>query len=804
MRLADAVLFTGAGFSVGLRNGAGEPLPLGHDLKRLLWDLCFPGEAFDETSTLQDLFDLARRSNARDLRDLLYRTFTVTAETIPDYYAAIFSLPWLRVYTLNIDTGPHAVARKYQLPRAPISISAITEGARPHSVDPGRALAIIHLNGVLNDAPDGVTFATTQYADRLTRADSLYIECANDVLLRPCVFIGTPLDESPLWQHMVQRQYRQAAAGEFRRKSFLVTPHIDRARKELLEREFNMVHLAITAEEFVNLLAPIRGAASQEGLDHLRVAARVDAPLMQVPLASSLASVAPPSDSEYLMGRAPEWSDIRGGKAIARAVDDQLSNLVRGLLDVESEPKGVVLLTGTAGSGKSSSALRLALSLSADGIETGWVDPGIEIAPLDIRRSMDRSDHPPLIIIDDADEYGNALADLASDIAGGVDRPLVVLVIRSGRVDRTSDRLSALGVPLKEMVMPHLADDEIDGLIEVLDRENRLGKLKGLPHDEQVKAFREYAGRQLLIAMLSATSGRRFEQRIQDEMDGLDLESRTVYGLVAVATAIRFGLTRDEALLAAQNPTNATLAAMETLQRRHLVVVDSKGEMRVRHRLIAEVLMSNFTSDGSLTPAVTRLGIAAASKVSSATSRNDRRYRRIRTLMNHDWLLRNIGQAAAQRFYADLEPLMRWDHHYWLQRGSIELEAGNIELAENFLNQAYALEPTDPLVETELGYLQLKMALHEPSAEEARRLFSAGTGLLDSAMRARRRSDPHQYQIYGEQGLAWAARHDLTNKERQQVLRDLERIVGEGFELHRRDERLRQLLVRVRNALLGV
>ena len=305
------------------------------------------------------------------------------------------------------------------------------------------------------------------------------------------------------------------------------------------------------------------------------------------------------------------------------------------------------------------------------------------------------------------------------------------------------------------------------------------------------------------MALLEATSGRRFEELIISEWRELGDDTRDLYAIAAVASALRFGLSRDELLLAVGDASNATLASIDALQRRHLIVADPAGGLRVRHRVIAEVLMRALSADGLLNDVITGLAIAAASKVGPATPRGHRHYRRIRALMNHDWLTLHVGAAGAKHFYEELELMMTWDHHYWLQRGTCELEQGNLPLAENFLSQSMSLEPDDPLVRTEFGYLRLRQAVISPSSAESRALLEEGFGLLRDAISDRQGSDPHQYYIYGSQGLSWLQRGDVTAVERTQLLKELAELVEEGRRAHLRDEDMRRLLVDIQNARLG-
>ena len=49
---------------------------------------------------------------------------------------------------------------------------------------------------------------------------------------------------------------------------------------------------------------------------------------------------------------------------------------------------------------------------------------------------------------------------------------------------------------------------------------------------------------------------------------------------------------------------------------------------------------------------------------------------------------RRQSERAIREVYDSLQSLMDWDYHYWLQRGSFEVEIGDIEVAENFLEHA--------------------------------------------------------------------------------------------------------------------
>ena len=146
---------------------------------------------------------------------------------------------------------------------------------------------------------------------------------------------------------------------------------------------------------------------------------------------------------------------------------------------------------------------------------------------------------------------------------------------------------------------------------------------------------------------------------------------------------------------------------------------------------------------------------------------------------------------------------MDWDHHYWLQRGSLELECNNESLAENALSQAAAIAPRDLLIQTEIAYLRLRQAVAEPNGVRSRELLRDGLESLQTIMGDRKHFDPHQYDIYGRMVLRWVLRSDVTGAEREESLREAAETVAQGRKVHPRDGRLRDWQVDILNEQLG-
>ena len=778
------VLFTGAGFSLSAKNQHGQAFPSYKDLQKKLWELCFPAEEFDDSS-LQDLYEQACRRHPRQTKELLKKLLTVDPETLPDWYSNIFALPWHRCYTLNIDDLGSAINTRFNLPRQLIPISATRLVSQNITASGG--LELIHLNGTLEDLPDKVTFSLTQFAERLARQEPWYAHFVTDLLSRPVVIIGSRLDEPPLWQHI---EYRKNRGGrdlhELRPRSYLVTPNLKHARKTMLAA-LNIHWIPMTSEEFVSR---VLGQFQKETHIGLKLFSKVqDQQSSEIPLVATLA-VNPTERSEFLLGQEPIWADLQSGRAVQRSSDIKLWKGIQSSLD---KRKGsLIVVTGTAGSGKSTSLMRVCLQLQSKGIPVGWIDRDNNPSLRSIILAMKNDESPRVLAIDDADMYGTSLSSLIRNLVCSDSQNIVLVAIRSGKVDNVLNPPVLAGVNKQEFAMPHLTDADIDGLIKVLDNHNRLGYLKDKPLNKQRELFQKQAGRELLVAMIQATSNCRFEDKAMEELTDLDPESARVYALIAVAHVFRFGLQRDEILIASEIISNKVLNIVDQLVSRHIVNNRPNGFIWARHRVIADILHDKLQKSGQIKGVLDSLAFLAASKVRRGMSRSARPQKMLQRLLSHAYLLRVIGVDATRDLYASIESRLHWDYHYWLQRGSAEVEQGQLSHAKQFLSQAKSISPDDPLVQNEWAYLLFKQAVEHPGSAEAPKLVKEATEILNGLMSMEERLSAYPYHVLGSQGLAWS-RRGLGSQEKGRYLQSLIATLDEGIRKYPNQKDLRTL-----------
>jgi energy-coupling factor transporter ATP-binding protein EcfA2 len=288
--------------------------------------------------------------------------------------------------------------------------------------------------------------------------------------------------------------------------------------KEARLAALNVWWIPMTSEQFAHEILSNLQEASEKGFSVFVsgiVSSGEDQGIFEV---AELAT-RPEQTSDYLLGEEPIWADIQAGRAVERDCDSEFWKMYQ---NAKSSGQGkIILITGTAGAGKSTCLMRLALSINAEGTRVAWIDRDTNLSARYILSAFRKTDAASIIAIDDGDLFGYELSHLLRELLTIKPNTIILVAVRSGVIDRVINTVVLKEITIDEKAVPNLADHDIDALIGVLDRENRLGVLKGKSREEQRRVFENYSGRQLLVAMISATSGKQLEEKVPEEFNGL-------------------------------------------------------------------------------------------------------------------------------------------------------------------------------------------------------------------------------------------------------------------------------------------
>ena len=797
---AHLMLFTGAGFSVGAKDKKGQALPTSKDLSKEIWKNFYPDDSFEESYSLADVFELARQKGEKQLCNYLKQRLTVDSQSLTEEYKILIHQPWKVIYTLNIDDLFRATQARFNFDRKIVCISESTPPQK--EVNDQKDLIVNHLNGMLEDLPDNVIFSREQSAINTLHSNASYMSLTAKLLQYPTIFIGSQLDEESLWHYIHLRKEKGRGSTEFRPRSFIVIPKLSKL-KEMRLKDYNIEWIPQTFQEFSKeFLLPLKNE-TEAGIQKIQSTSSTST-VNDIPLVSDL-MIQKTSQirSPYLLGAEPTWKDMTEGIAIERDKEKEWTRKILNYKKKESTP--IFIITGTAGDGKTSLAMKIALSLLDHSYIVGWIDRNSDIPPHQIIPFLEKNESMNALFIDTPDMYGIGFPQILSRLANQNILKTIVLMIRSNKVDNIIESpLFQNKKDVQEFATYRLLDNEIDKILKILDQKNLLGYLKGKSLDEQRSIFKGNYQRQLLVAMIESTSGKKFKDKIYEESEQLDEASRAIYYLTSVATNYNCGLLKEEIMLGIDQASNSHSNHIDKLIRRNLFI-ENKGRIQLRHKVIAEEICQRLSSENHLIKFYARLARIAAIKSIEKTSETKRMQRLLKHIINHERLLKITYKPHNEvyKLYEDIEDLQKDHHHFWLQRGCFMLAVNRIDLAENYLNQSYGLNPKDPLVRTSLANLKFQQVLSAPHNEKSHFLAGEAYEEIINLIDERGYKDIRPYHILGKQGLKWAKKGIKDIQKRKEYIARLWEFMKKALKAHPRSKEIKELHNKLKDETLN-
>lgn len=810
-------LFLGAGFSSEATNASGKNIPVGSEFAKILWQfLSYPGN-YDDTP-LQQIFDAAlARKKASDIQALLNQCFRCVS--IPEWFALVTRFFWRRIYTTNVDDVIETAFRRFSISQQLKPINGISEDYQDRDLLLDE-LQYVKLNGTLTDNPKSITFSARQYASRIVENDTWYDHFTREYSTRVTVFIGTKLNE-PLLFRAIESRGRKYGQAEHGPRSYVICRSFSPVDEDNL-KEFRVVPIAGSAKEFFELLAKVcsplppleevllKANPGLEGMlkimgkelnERTRLSIRAFYEhFSPVSLPSKVASVR----KLFLQGAEPQWGDIYNELDAPREFTDDIIQIAKHL-HAENEG-GLLALSGSAGSGKSTVLKRAALTLSSLGHLVFFSNCEELPETHSFENAIDALPAKPVIFFDNAHLAFGQIGQYLTCLKRTSRKALFVISARTHPlVDIVAEWKTQNKV--EERRIPDLSPKDVDSILDKLDQHNLLGKLAGHARNQQREVFLSYAKRQVLVAMRAATLGKGFDEIIKDEfLHIIPLEAQMVYLCSAIAMAGGFNITRQELLSCSGVQPVETLDYIQHALRDLLIPVsDGTDFLSVRHKVIAELVVEELAPREMLRQAYTRLLLTLSHGMQFPADTKSRTFRLYRTVINHSSLYKrfrsNIEHARA--IYSAAATNLKREHHFWLQFGSLELEYGELGEAANYLEQAYAFAPDDNLVLTTRAQLRYKQSCAAPSLEVSLALRDEAREILKAQM-VRRPKDHYPVHVYCAQELDWINYWLPYNRDKKPALEELLEFAKHAEKEHTFSTEIRDIVKKIRSAYLDL
>ncbi len=797
------VLVTGAGFSADAVNVVGNHLPVGDQLARLLWGFLYDTD-YDGRTNLKTLYAAAQthRKGKAAVRGFLERQLRV--REYPGWYLTVAEWFWHRVYTFNADD---LLEHVYADHGAPVLDRVVAPAAHRERDAFLRTIQYVKLHGSIDDDKD-LTFGPREYGARAAaRADLWYLHFIEEYSTLPTLFIGTELDEPLMWQYVELRGAQQVRGARVRRpKCFLVGPEISKPNEEVLA-QFNIIPVRATAREFFEWLSQEAEILRRE--DVLRL---VD-PSLEPALRASERGVPGPEvavaeyffsffrvpirpnnprvRASFLLGTPPTWDDIAADLDAHRDIDD---TVLKRLLDlIKSDTHDVLIISSAAGGGKSTICKRAALELVDAGYSVYFSDGESSPNPEKIADYLATLELRTFLFFDHAGHDLALIAELCERIRDLKIRPVIAVATRSNDLAFRGYEFDRVGARSAAISVPNLSEADIRSILDTLEKHNLLGTLREKSPDERVEVFRTKAKKQILVAMREATSGRGFDEIIQDEFEKVHpKDAQLLYLVAALASDEEYGLSIQQMITAMDLPPNDTQVLVENSLAGILVQQEfDPSKYIVRHPAIANFVIESAPR-AMLADAVIALLITISTVLPEGRERRrSRAFRLYREILSHRHLIAVFEGRSflIRKIYESIKDYYRNDGHYWLQYGSFETETGgDLSLAENYIAQASGLLPSaSRQVETATAHLLLKKALVAPNLASASELADEALRILRGHMADRKGVSLHALHIFGSQMqvFVWKWTPTMERAKRfREVHDELRRAIPDHFASH--------------------
>ncbi|MET7766875.1 hypothetical protein ABZS71_34675 [Streptomyces sp. NPDC005393] len=694
-------------------------------------------------------------------------------DTFPQAAQRLLQSPWWRVYDFTgSDTFATAVARD---PKLAETVSLVNAG----QAGPGgkkSVVEVIAMNGTVGSTSGTVDFSEVPVNGSDPR-NLWFRQFQAEVLIRPTLFMALSPGSAALWETLALTGRLSGAEGF---PGFIVTSDgtlADRARL----RRAALSHIRQSPFTFSTQCLRSGHQSLVEGhrlLAQSYVGERKGTGVARV---ATLVSEASKGSRAFLEGRDAAWGDIIDKVAAELSMKDALEDAGR------PRPGGrapIVLLKGSAGSGKTTALMQYAYRLHTMGKNVGWVDRDVSVS----RRTIEAQaleQRLNAIFVDDIDIFGKQATSLLKNLSNG-GKTLVVAAIRTTR----EHELDATFTPDVVRSDTPLNDDDLRNIIKVLKKNGLLGILKQhrLPH-QRINRLRTICENSLLAAMIQVVTGEQFEAKIRSEFQQLDSEQRAAYATVCLfESALVYkqrGIDEEDLLLIVASPAAPTRRhrdAVSQLVPMGMLVRAADGRLRCRQRAIADsVVDSVLRANLDQLASVARHLLVFYAARARNTQDNDHPIRRAMIKLLSHTLMRDLKLPVetVREIYDAAHDSLQDDRHYWLQRGSFELEHGHLRIARNHLETAKGCDggEQDPLVRT------TSCAIHLKTAAEA----SKNPGLESAAVNAVHdlhavtkqcgASAPHSYAILAREGTKWL--EACTSTLAAQVFLDMKTLILE-------------------------
>lgn len=760
------ILFTGAGFSYKAKNGNGDTLPLGNELKKkiicevLLLDIN-KGEGAELYSyPLDKVYGYALAENEGQLLAFMIVLFSNVKAL--EYQKIISNFPWQKIYTLNIDD---LIENTSSLIINPVNTSKPLPNIRKNSID------YIKLHGCVRNMEGGFIFSHDEYTSKLSGPlDYRFAKLTEDLQTQDVVCIGNSGDEPDISYYLM----RFGIDNDKRYGNlFIVNPSPSLIFKQEI-RKSGAKLIEMDCEEFANWLNDnVRFLSNRAKRNQSQYFKRNFLDINDI---QGYYATYDNSDTKLYLGDHPKWEDIVTGYDFRTLFENKIYTEVQHLIEETRENVVCTLLSKAIG-GKSVQLKRIGLMLVEQGYDV-YEYIGSELNLREFISASSKTDNNVVVLlIDDASGYYSIIAQLLEKFP--IEKRLVV-ICASRPYFHYKKYYEIRYMPnykcfnLDDM-NPRHHEYMAKSAVKTLKAKGLLGKIKGRSDEEKLKFFIRKAD---------------ISEALWEVFEGSNLRKRYESTYLSLIALNEKGNQTNLSEL-----TYKTILGLAIFNERelpfmpHALLVRLLGNnlRNVENRIVDIVKHVNMNGISLRTNMLTSLIISSASErdkievirgilqvVSSyIIGSRDSYWHQIQSRLMNVVFLKKILKLKPQKIKELFNKLLRFyeeDENYFIQLGRIEQEMGKYALALNHFIQADIHSPNLYTVRNAIARNYLKQSYDDQqlNSEEAVKCYGKGKELMISLIEERETYQVKAYSIHSlviETIKYWTARHITPSKD---------------------------------------
>ena len=733
----SVVLFLGSGASVGALHPTNDNIPIGQKLSDLIAEK-FLGEHF-KNQPLQYIAELA--ISETDLYTVQKFISDIYRKYKPNkHHKIIPTFVWKSIVTTNYDL---MIEDAYlSVSKAPQELAIfVKDGEKVRDkITSQKSLPFYKIHGCINHINDiSLPLILTPehfitHKENRERLFSRVLELGRDYTF---LFVGFSFADYDI--RLMLQELDKLKEGKPR--SYMVGPHIKEEESRLWDKR-KVTSIKCSFEEFLielnkNVNSTLRILGTLKPVNDHPIYNKFVVNVNDLKptenfqtfinndidfIHSALSSLST-DPKEFYKGYFENWDPILNNLDVKRSIIDGILSEV--FLSDEynlSISQNLFLIKGHAGSGKSVILKRLAwdAGVSFDKICL-FYKPNVVLKYEFIAELYNFCKERIYIFLDNSFSNSDGIK-LLLDKAKKDKIPLTI--ITAERINVWNSDCSELTKYLsQDFHVRYLNDKEIVGLIELLEKHNSLYTLKEKSLSERIEAFSERAGRELLVALYEATSGKPFTEIIKNEFNSItNSVARSLY--LTVSILHRLGAESRAGFISRVHGIAFNEFKLKFFKPLEFIVFDRRDYKindyvyLTRHKHIAEIVFEVILTNtqdrfDEYLRIIQNLDVDYESdRIAFMAMTNARK---LLSIFNDPDMIRKLYAAAKER--------SKNDGKLFQQEAIFEMTSlgGNMKNAEIYLNEAFALLPGDPIISHSFAQFSLKKAeksLHQVEFEK--------------------------------------------------------------------------------------